>query len=128
MFEPLGRLSRLVGMVSTTAKVGGNMASCEASCEYIKSEMGYDRGMIYKFCSDCSGEVVFECVQHESSYQGMRFPQGDIPKQARAQYLQDPVRFIADTEKAQSPRGCRATLELHEKHGRARLAVGGYCR
>lgn len=58
---------------------------------------GYDRVMVYRFLPDYSGEVVAEALAGTlASYDGLRYPASDIPPQARALYLRNRVRVIAD--------------------------------
>eukprot|EP01035_Chromulina_nebulosa_P019432 gene19432-25311_t len=69
---------------------------------------GYDRGMVYRFGADDSGEVIYENIressrQHiKSSYLNMRFPAGDIPLIARQLYIKNGVRFIIDVNGSDS--------------------------
>ena len=60
----------------------------------------YDRGMVYQFHDDLSGEVTYE-IRNEAatgttSYQGLRFPASDIPLSSRRLYIQNGVRYIHD--------------------------------
>ncbi len=58
---------------------------------------GFTRAMIYRFGTDGSGEVVAEEVGSEmESFLGLCFPASDIPVQARALYLLNPFRIIAN--------------------------------
>ncbi|RYH13087.1 GAF domain-containing protein [archaeon] len=60
----------------------------------------YDRGMIYCFGEDASGEVLHEIVRDpsslKSSYLNLRFPAEDIPPQARALFTKNGVRYICN--------------------------------
>eukprot|EP01031_Cornospumella_fuschlensis_P024618 gene24618-29745_t len=60
----------------------------------------YDRGMIYRFGEDASGEVMHEIVRDpsslKSSYLNLRFPAEDIPPQARALFTKIGVRYICN--------------------------------
>ena len=65
----------------------------------------YDRGMVYRFNDDLSGEVIHE-VKHshlETSYIGMRFPSSDIPLPARQLYIKNGLRYIHDVDTAAVP-------------------------
>jgi light-regulated signal transduction histidine kinase (bacteriophytochrome) len=85
-------------------------AFCDAAMEILSD---YDRGMVYRFAEDCTGEVIHEKIRSEavwtagsglqSSYLNMRFPAEDIPKQARALYLKNGLRFIFDVNGVDSP-------------------------
>ncbi|MEL6183027.1 MAG: HWE histidine kinase domain-containing protein [Myxococcota bacterium] len=58
---------------------------------------GLDRVMIYRFLPDASGEVAAESVEVGlEPYLGLRYPESDIPAQARKLYLETPVRLIDD--------------------------------
>ncbi|MCL7989295.1 ATP-binding protein [Sphingobacterium sp. lm-10] len=71
----------------------------DALCENIRSIIGYDRVMIYQFLEDNSGQVIAENKRSDiSSYFGFRFPEFDIPKQARALYLKHHVRQTWDID------------------------------
>ena len=60
----------------------------------------YDRGMVYRFNDDASGEVLHEIKKHnvDSSYLGMRFPASDIPLSARQLYIKNGLRYIENTD------------------------------
>lgn len=58
---------------------------------------GFDRIMIYKFDPDGNGEVIAESTRSSmESFLGLNYPAADIPQQARALYLRNPFRIIAD--------------------------------
>lgn len=64
----------------------------------IRSLLGMDRVMIYRFHESGSGEVVAESIQDNRlpSLQGLNFPADDIPEQARYLYLKVRLRSIVD--------------------------------
>ncbi|MEM6332211.1 MAG: ATP-binding protein [Planctomycetota bacterium] len=63
----------------------------------VQAATGYDRVMVYRFLPDNSGEVVADERQDGmEAYLGLRYPEADIPKQARALYLASPMRSIHD--------------------------------
>lgn len=83
-----------------------NNAHCvwTALAESIREIITFDRVMIYQFLEDKSGKVVAESKEHKSSsYLGLRYPESDIPAQARALYLRKHARQVWDTEAASSP-------------------------
>jgi light-regulated signal transduction histidine kinase (bacteriophytochrome) len=89
-------------MVAET--VHGNIA--KTACDTVFNIIGnFDRGMVYKFHDDLSGEVIHEiradCV--ESSYLGLRFPMSDIPLLARKLYIANGVRYIKDVDAEDVP-------------------------
>lgn len=58
---------------------------------------GYDRVMLYRFAADGSGSVIAEQrSRRQTPYLGLRYPASDIPPQARALYLRNPTRVIAN--------------------------------
>lgn len=64
----------------------------------VQALLGFDRVMIYRFQHDGSGKVVAEArLPHMESFNGHHFPPGDIPPQARALYLANPIRSIPDS-------------------------------
>ena len=65
----------------------------------FRSLMNYDRVMMYRFAEDGSGEVVSQSLAPDiDSYIGLNFPATDIPQQARALYLRNTFRIIADVQ------------------------------
>ena len=70
-------------------------------CEEVRRINGFDRVMVYKFLKDDSGEVIAESIAPEIREQwepflGLRYPASDIPKQARALFVLNPLRLIPD--------------------------------
>ncbi|MBD0273881.1 MAG: GAF domain-containing protein, partial [Acetobacteraceae bacterium] len=69
----------------------------ERAARQLRTVLGFDRVMVYRFCDDGSGEVVGEsAAAHLEPYRGLRYPASDIPKQARALYCRNWLRLIAD--------------------------------
>ncbi|MDT3401647.1 ATP-binding protein [Mucilaginibacter terrae] len=72
--------------------------------EQIKTLIGYDRVMIYKFLDDGHGEVVAEVKEdHLEPFIGLHYPASDIPKQARELYKLNLTRIITDVNTEASP-------------------------
>lgn len=70
---------------------------CRVAADRMKTMLGIDRVMVYRFHPDDSGEVVAEAREdHLESFQGLRYPHTDIPRQARALYLRNRFRIISD--------------------------------
>ena len=70
----------------------------------VRQLTGFDRVMAYRFHADDSGEVVAEeCLPELESFLHRRFPASDIPPQARALYVCNPLRLIADIDDDQVP-------------------------
>jgi len=58
---------------------------------------GYDRVMIYRFDEEYNGEVIAESKREDlNSFSGQKYPHTDIPVQARALYIRNPLRVITD--------------------------------
>ncbi|MDQ2770387.1 MAG: ATP-binding protein [Bacteroidota bacterium] len=71
---------------------------CEVTVGQVRALSGFDRVVVYRFAPDDSGEVVAEAVRDDlPPWLGMHYPATDIPRQARAMYLKNWLRFIADT-------------------------------
>ena len=74
---------------------------CQVIAGFVRSIVGFDRVMVYRFDADWEGEVIAEsCSEGEVSYLGNRFPAGDIPPQARALYTKNMLRLVADVNAA----------------------------
>lgn len=76
---------------------------CRKAAETVRSFTNFDRVMIYRFLEDDSGEVIAESVGEETEpFLGLRYPASDIPKQARALYLKQALRFKVDVDDVSS--------------------------
>ena len=63
----------------------------------LKRLLGFDRVMVYRFHPDLSGEVIAEAKEeHLEPFLELRYPQTDIPQQARELYLRNLIRIISD--------------------------------
>ena len=63
----------------------------------LRSTLGFDRVMAYRFLPCGAGEVVAEAkAERAKTFLGLRFPASDIPQQARRLYLDKPLRNIPD--------------------------------
>ena len=70
---------------------------CSAAAQRLKALLEFDRVMVYRFHPDGTGEVIAEArEQAVDSFAGLRYPKSDIPQQARALYLRNRLRIIAD--------------------------------
>lgn len=70
---------------------------CSSAAHKFREMTGYARVMVYKFLDDDSGVVVAESSDDQfPSLMNHHFPASDIPKQARALYVRNRVRVIAD--------------------------------
>ncbi len=70
----------------------------KATAAEIRSFLGTDRVMVYRFYADGSGEVIAESIHDNRlpSILGLNFPADDIPQQARERFIQERVHSIVD--------------------------------
>jgi len=69
----------------------------DVTAKEIKNITRYDRVMIYRFDEVYNGEVIAESKEDfVEPFLGIRYPASDIPKQARALFLQNKVRLLCD--------------------------------
>jgi len=79
--------------------VDGVQAICELTVQRVRELTGYDRVMIYRFERDAHGHVVAEaCETGTAPFLGLHYPATDIPRQARALFLHNWIRLIADVD------------------------------
>ncbi len=72
--------------------------------KHIKNIAKVDRVMMYTFHEDGHGEVVAEAIENGmDSFLGLHYPASDIPKQARALYIKNTIRIIADVQSDTAP-------------------------
>lgn len=65
----------------------------------IRQIIGFDRVMVYRFEEDSSGQVIAESLADDmDSLIGYRYPEFDIPSQARALYTKFLARHVADID------------------------------
>lgn len=73
------------------------------TAQQVKSIIGFDRIMIYRFANDGHGEVVAESKNEAlPALLGLHYPASDIPRQARELYKLNLTRFIANVQAAPS--------------------------
>jgi len=97
-------ITRLDAAGSALERATTLRAVCERAAEAFRTLTGYDRIMIYRFLEDEAGQVVAEARSPEvDSFQNHHFPATDIPRQARALYLRNPVRVIPDSHYEPQP-------------------------
>jgi two-component system, chemotaxis family, sensor kinase Cph1 len=85
-------------MVAINAAPSVN-AACDVAARELKKLSGFDKVMVYKFDKDWNGTVIAEALEPGmEAYLGLTFPASDIPRQARAMYLKNPYRLIANRD------------------------------
>jgi light-regulated signal transduction histidine kinase (bacteriophytochrome) len=99
--QPLQLAREMIGRVKEITDVDLLIAS---SAKLVRSVLGYDRVMIYRFEEDGSGKVASEAKRTDlESFLGQYFPATDIPRQARTLYMQNPIRVISDASGQRVP-------------------------
>ncbi|GLY18317.1 hypothetical protein Kisp01_53310 [Kineosporia sp. NBRC 101677] len=64
----------------------------------VQRVTGFDRVMVYRFDREWNGEVIAEHRRpHLEPFLGLRYPESDIPAQARKLYTLNRLRFIVDS-------------------------------
>ena len=83
--------------VNALHRVDRVQAICELTVARVRELTGYDRVMIYRFAPDAHGHVIAEARAADlTPFLGLHYPATDIPRQARALFLQNWIRVIAD--------------------------------
>jgi chemotaxis family two-component system sensor kinase Cph1 len=78
--------------------------ACRYAAEAVHALSGYERVMVYRFLADNSGAVLAEARDPGvASLLHHRFPESDIPAQARALYARNHVRVIPNSTYEPSP-------------------------
>ena len=97
--DPSG-LSVIINAIDRAGLSGTPIQMASDACKDMYTLLeGYDRGMVYRFNDDFSGDVVYEIKEDHvpDSYMGLRFPATDIPKIARDLYVRNTVRVIKNS-------------------------------
>jgi light-regulated signal transduction histidine kinase (bacteriophytochrome) len=90
-------LASLGGMLAPLGEARGPEALLRTAADGVRALTGFDRVMVYRFDPDWNGEVVAESrAKGVDSFLGLHFPASDIPAQARALYVRNRLRLIAD--------------------------------
>lgn len=102
--EPADGLNAGTMVRSMLARMQGQASLAREAARLIKGLTGFDRVMIYRFHPDGSGEVIAErVIPGLEPFLGLRYPAEDIPRQARALLIRNPVRLLADVAGEPSP-------------------------
>jgi light-regulated signal transduction histidine kinase (bacteriophytochrome) len=112
--------SSVRAMMSRLDRTKDMKAFYREGARQIRSMLGYDRVMVYKFAATGAGEVVAEAAKPGiGSFMGLHYPASDIPRQARQLYKRNLVRVIRDVNSdpvpivpAMDPTGRRLDLSL----------------
>lgn len=91
-------------MVSRLSQVEGMAPFLRDGARQVRALTGFDRVMVYRFAEGGDGEVVAEALRSGvDSFYGLHYPASDIPVQARALYLRNIFRVIADVKAVPVP-------------------------
>ncbi|RZL84824.1 MAG: GAF domain-containing protein [Sphingomonas sp.] len=89
---------------SMVARMKGRADFLAEAARLMQALTGFDRTMIYRFHPDGSGEVIAERARSGlEPFLGLRYPASDIPKQARALLVRNPVRILVEVGAKPSP-------------------------
>ncbi|WP_143046457.1 GAF domain-containing protein [Trichormus sp. NMC-1] len=82
----------------------------------VRSLLGTDRVMIYKFHADGSGEVIAESIYENRlpSLLGLNFPADDIPLHAREMFIKSRVRSVVNVDSREIGQCPQRDLETGE--------------
>ncbi|WP_423193770.1 ATP-binding protein [Cupriavidus sp. H18C2] len=90
--------------INSLQTVDGVEGLARLAAEEVHRITGYGRTMVYAFDEEGHGHVLAESMEPGyASYLGQRFPASDIPQQARALYVRNRIRLIADADYEPSP-------------------------
>ena len=93
-------------------KAGDIRSMGDRACTMLRDLLGYDRVMLYRFRQDESGEVIAEAKREDlEPYLDLRYPRADIPQQARALFVRNRFRIIADIDAPPVPVEPSASLD-----------------
>jgi light-regulated signal transduction histidine kinase (bacteriophytochrome) len=91
-------------MIARLRKADSMPAFLRDGARHVRALTGFDRVMVYRFDRTGSGEVAAEALRAGvDSFLGLNYPASDIPSQARALYLRNPFRIIADVRSQPVP-------------------------
>jgi light-regulated signal transduction histidine kinase (bacteriophytochrome) len=96
--------SMVRAMVSRLGQTDGMTAFLRDGARQVRALTGFDRVMVYRFAGGGDGEVVAEALKPGiDSFFGLHYPASDIPAQARALYVRNIFRVIADVKAVPAP-------------------------
>ncbi|MBV9879544.1 MAG: GAF domain-containing protein [Gemmatirosa sp.] len=91
--------------VARVERAGTLVDAAHAIAERIRVLTGFDRVWVYRFHDDWHGEVIAESRDEAvaDSWLGLHYPASDIPAPARAMFLRQTIRVIADARYEPAP-------------------------
>jgi light-regulated signal transduction histidine kinase (bacteriophytochrome)/CheY-like chemotaxis protein len=95
--ETVDAANQVRTLMSRLNQTEGMPAFLREASRQVRALTGFDRVMVYRFDHSGAGEVVAESLKPGTdSFLGLNYPATDIPAQARALYLRNVFRVIAD--------------------------------
>ncbi|WP_298913162.1 HWE histidine kinase domain-containing protein [uncultured Algimonas sp.] len=92
--SPVERMRVLLDKASHQRTIQGLLKVCTHG---LRDLTGYDRVKAYRYADNGDGEVVAESrAAKADSFLGLRYPAWDVPVQARALQIKNPVRILTD--------------------------------
>lgn len=90
-------------MIARVQKAEELTALYRETVRQLRGVTGFDRVMLYRFADTGAGEVIAESARSGiGSFLGLHYPASDIPAQARALYVRNQTRIIADVHSTPS--------------------------
>ena len=99
--DPIGCVQEMLENLDVAASL---QDLCQIAADRVRAVAGYDRVMVYRFMEDDTGWVFAESRQDRLvPFLDLHYPAADIPKQARALYVKNPLRLIAQVDYTPAP-------------------------
>jgi chemotaxis family two-component system sensor kinase Cph1 len=97
-------MDRITASSAALARSAFPREVCDRAAVEFRRLTGFDRVMVYRFNADGAGEVLAEDRRSDMhAFLHHHFPKSDIPAQARALYVNNVVRVIADASYEPAP-------------------------
>jgi chemotaxis family two-component system sensor kinase Cph1 len=94
--DPLAAVQEMVKGLDGAVSL---VSLCQMATERVREVAAYDRVLAYRFMQDGSGWVIAESKREElEPFLDLHYPAADIPKQARALYVQTGLRLITQVD------------------------------
>jgi two-component system, chemotaxis family, sensor kinase Cph1 len=84
------------GIITRLQQAPTQLEMCQVAVKEVRRLTGFDRVMVYQFDPEEAGSVIAEATDQPVPYLGLRYPQSDIPRQARELYRLSWLRLIPD--------------------------------
>jgi len=102
--QAAGELNAAAMVRSMMSWIKGQKHLAREAVRLVQGLTGFDRVMVYRFHDDDTGEVIAERVRAGLvPFLGLRYPATDIPRQARALLIRNPLRLLADVDGVSIP-------------------------